>query len=87
MACPAVTSGTPSVRAMLNAFQDGSGLCAGSISFGVTAAIILGAFLISLWYIIAQYKEWTNDKEDFSYWGRIFLALAFIPMSGILFLR
>lgn len=87
MACSQVNVGSPGVQAMLNAFQDGSGLCMGSISLGLSACIFLGVLVLAGWYITGQYQEWSDDKSDHSYWTRILVAIAFIPLSAVLFLR
>lgn len=87
MACSTITTGSASLQAMGNAFQQGSGLCAGSLNWWHVATVMLAVIVLVIWVVIGQYQAWTENKENgLHYWVTILLALAFIPLTAILFM-
>ncbi len=87
MACSAVTTGSSGAQAMLNAFQQGSGLCGHNLETWHVAITFIGCTLLSLWVVIGQYQQWSDDRENgFQYVATGTLGVTFISLAGIFFL-
>ena len=87
MACETVTTGSAGVQAMLNAFQQGGGLCGSSLELWYVAITFISCTLLALWVVIGQYQQWSNDRANgFHYMATGALGVTFISLAGILFL-
>lgn len=87
MACETVTTGSAGVQAMLNAFQQGGGLCGSNLELWHVAITFISCTVLALWVVIGQYQQWTNDQDNgFQYMATGALGVSFVSLAGILFL-
>jgi hypothetical protein len=59
-----VTFGSAGLRAMLEAFQRGSGLCGGRMAYLLDTLAIVGVMLLAAWFLYGQYRLWRADSDN-----------------------
>lgn len=58
-----VTYGSAGLRAMIEAFQRGSGLCGGRMAYLLDTLAIVGVMLLAAWFLYGQFRLWRVDSD------------------------
>lgn len=59
-----ITSGSPGLQAMLQAFQQGSGLCGGRLAYLLDTLAIVALMLLAAWFLYGQFRLWRADAGN-----------------------
>lgn len=64
MACSPTAGGGAGLQAMLNAFQQGSGLCGADISLVTVTVTVSTTMTLTAWFLYGQYRSWKADRDN-----------------------
>jgi hypothetical protein len=59
-----VTYGSAGLRAMLEAFQRGSGLCGSRMAYLLDTLAIVSVMLLTALFLYGQYRLWRADSDN-----------------------
>lgn len=59
-----VSAGSAGFRAMLEAFQRGSGLCGGRMAYLLDTLTIVGLLLLTTLFLYGQYRAWHAGADN-----------------------
>lgn len=80
MACAELNPTQPGLRALLLAFEAGSGLCAKQLELILLAPAVIGLAVWTGWVLYGQFKQWTTDRNEFEPLANGALVLAIMGL-------